>query len=314
MKSNPFDCNAHQYRYSALLALLVFLFSITTGCAQKEIQLYTGAIPNSKPTVDSFRMKGGVASKVSRPTLTIFLPDAAKANGAAVIVCPGGGYGALMMQTEGYNIAKYYQDHGVAAFVLKYRLPSELTMQDKSIGPLQDAQQAIRLVRMNAVEWKVDINRVGIMGFSAGGHLASTLSTHYAKSLIDNPEKSNLRPDFSLLVYPVISMGEKLGHSGSRVSLLGSNASVDAIKLFSNDEQVTSNTPPAFLIHSADDSVVDVDNSINYFQAMRRNKVPVELHVYPKGNHGFVLHMPIEEWMGLCLKWMERGGWLKGKD
>ena len=296
-----------------LSGLVLIFFAVTTGCAQKEIPLYTGAVPNSKPTADSFQIKGGVASKVSRPTLTMYLPPADKATGAAVVICPGGGYSVLMMQTEGYNIAQYFQSQGIAAFILKYRLPDDMTMQDKTIGPLQDAQQAIMMVRMNATEWNVDIKRVGIIGFSAGGHVASTASTHFDKAVIPNPENINLRPDFSILVYPVISLGDKLAHSGSRIKLLGRNPSAENVKLFSNEEQITANTPPAFLIHAADDNVVDVDNSVAYFEALRHNKVPAELHIYPKGNHGFVLRMPIEDWMSLVMKWMEGNGWVKGK-
>ena len=293
-----------------LLPVLCLVFLAITSCAQSEFPLYTGAIPNSKVTADSSRMQGGVASKVSRPTLTAFLPDADKATGAAVVICPGGGYGVLVMQGEGFNTAKYFQQKGIAAFVLKYRLPSDATMNDKSIGPLQDAQQAIRVVRMRAKEWNIDTARVGIMGFSAGGHLASTASTHFNEKLLPNPEGVNLRPAFSLLVYPVISMNDKLGHVGSTTALLGKNPSPEKVTMFSNDEQVTTNTPPAFLIHAADDNVVNVDNSINYFQALRKQKIPAELHIYPKGNHGFVLRWPADDWMSLCIRWMTESGWI----
>lgn len=290
-----------------------FVFTFHSTHAQKELPLYSGAIPNSIQTADSMIIKNGVVSKVSRPSLTLYLPDKEKANGSAVIICPGGGYGVLVMQKEGFNIALYFQQHGVAAFVLKYRLPDEAIMRDKSIGPLQDAQQAIKSVRMHAKDWGVDPGRVGIMGFSAGGHLAATASTHFTNAVIDNNENINLRPDFSLLVYPVISFTDKLGHGGSRKNLLGSDPAADKIKSFSNELQVNAQTPPAFLIHAADDNVVDVDNSIEYFEALRHNKVPAEMHIYPKGNHGFVLNIPIEDWMVLCMKWMDSSGWLTGK-
>lgn len=281
--------------------------------AQEEIALYRGTIPNAKQVADAEINKDGIASKVSRPSLTIFLPDKEKANGAAVIICPGGGYGVLMMQLEGIQTARYFQQRGVAAFVLKYRLPDDMTMQDKSMGPLQDAQQAIKRVRMQAREWNIDTARVGIMGFSAGGHLAATASTHFADEEIENGEKVSLRPDFSLLVYPVISMTDLLGHRGSRDNLLGKAPSPEKIKWFSNEEQVTTETPPAFLIQAADDRVVDVDNSIAYFEALRHHQVPAEMHIYPRGDHGFVLHIPIDEWMSLCLKWMSSNGWLEAK-
>ncbi len=273
--------------------------------AQTEIKLYAGAIPGEIVSTDSVINKENVFSKVSRPSLTVYLPRKEQATGAAVIICPGGGYSVLVLQTEGTNIALYLQQHGVAAFVLKYRMPSDAIMQDKSIGPLQDAQQAIRLVRNRATEWGVDAGRVGIMGFSAGGHLAATASTRYPTA--------ELRPAFSLLVYPVISMTDSLGHAGSRKNLLGNAPSEEKIKLFSNEYQVNDNTPPAFLIHAADDRVVDVDNSIAYFEALRHHHVPAELHVYPKGNHGFVLNIPIEDWMNLCMKWMNSNGWLTAK-
>ena len=281
--------------------------------AQKEIALYEGNIPNAISTADSSVMQDGIAFKVSRPSLTLYLPEPSKATGAAVIICPGGGYGALMMQKEGINTAFYFQQHGIAAFVLKYRLPDDKIMQDKTIGPLQDAQQAIRVVRIRAQEWNIDTGRVGIMGFSAGGHLAATASTHFRKAVIDNKENVTLRPDFSLLVYPVISMTDSLGHSGSRDALLGKHSSLRQIKKFSNELQVTPQTPPAFLIHAEDDDVVDVDNSIAYFESLRRNKIPAEMHIYPKGNHGFVLNLPVEDWMSLCVRWMNSNGWLTKK-
>ncbi|MEO5593699.1 MAG: alpha/beta hydrolase [Chitinophagaceae bacterium] len=295
------------------ILFVFFMLSAQHLYAQKEMDLYK-TIPNAIQTTDSVVLKEGVFSKVSRPSLTIYLPDPAKANGAAVVICPGGGYSVLVLQKEGTNIALYFQQHGIAAFVLKYRLPSDATMADKSIGPLQDAQQALKLVREHAKEWHLENNRIGIMGFSAGGHLASTASTHFEKAMIDNKENTSLRPDFSLLVYPVISMTDSLGHNGSRNNLLGKMPSAEQIKLYSNEQQVTAQTPPAFLIHSADDKVVDVDNSIAYFEALRHNKIPAEMHIYPKGNHGFVLNIPIDDWMSLCIKWMDSNGWLTKKQ
>ena len=298
--------------FNRRIYLLLFVFLIP-GCiylhAQKEMDLYGGAIPNASQTADSGLLQDGIASKVSRPSLTLYLPAEAKANGAAVIICPGGGYGVLVIQKEGFDIAAWFRDHGIAAFVLKYRLPSNVTMHDKSIGPLQDAQQAIKLVREHAKEWRIDGGRIGIMGFSAGGHLAATAATHFEKALIANDNNTSLRPDFSLLVYPVISMTDSLGHKGSRNNLLGKDASPEQIRWYSNELQVTAQTPPAFLIHAADDKVVDVDNSISYFEALRHRKIPVEMHIYPKGDHGFVLKIPVDDWMGLCMKWMDNNGW-----
>ncbi|MEP6748301.1 MAG: alpha/beta hydrolase [Bacteroidota bacterium] len=301
------------YIKTSAVLFVFFILGIVHLYAQKEMNLYKDQIPNAIHTADSVIVKDGVFSKVSRPSITMYLPDETKATGAAVVICPGGGYSVLVLQKEGTNIALYFQEQGIAAFVLKYRLPSDITMTDKSIGPLEDAQQAIKLVREHAKEWHIDNARIGVMGFSAGGHLASTASTHFDKSVIENKNNTSLRPDFSLLVYPVISMTDNLGHSGSRNNLLGKNPSAEQIKLYSNELQVTAQTPPAFLIHAADDKVVDVDNSIAYFEALRHKGVPAEMHIYPKGNHGFVLNIPIEDWMSLCIKWMNSNGWLTRK-
>ena len=299
-----------------LLPLVFFLMvAASTVLAQQVVPLYESTIPGalnvkSEETYDTAR---SLAFKVYQPTLTVYLPAKEKATGAAVIVCPGGGYGVLVIGKEGFDIAKYYAAHGVAAFVLKYRLPDSRIMKDKSIGPLQDAQRAIQLVRAHAVQWNVDPAKIGIMGFSAGGHLASTAGTHYSEALIRNTQNTSLRPDFMLLVYPVISMTDSLGHKGSRENLLGKNADVKKIQLFSNDQQVNAQTPPAFLIHAGDDKVVDVDNSISFYEALRRNKVPAEMHIYPKGDHGFVLNLPIDQWMSICLQWMDNSGIIPSK-
>lgn len=299
-----------------LLPLVFFLMvAASTVLAQQVVPLYESTIPGalnvkSEETYDTAR---SLAFKVYQPTLTVYLPAKEKATGAAVIVCPGGGYGVLVIGKEGFDIAKYYAAHGVAAFVLKYRLPDSRIMKDKSIGPLQDAQRAIQLVRAHAVQWNVDPAKIGIMGFSAGGHLASTAGTHYSEALIPNTQNTSLRPDFMLLVYPVISMTDSLGHKGSRENLLGKNADVKKIQLFSNDQQVNAQTPPAFLIHAGDDKVVDVDNSISFYEALRHNKVPAEMHIYPNGDHGFVLNLPIDQWMSICIQWMSNNGIIPSK-
>ena len=186
--------------------------------AQETIPLYPGPIPGSISTPDEEYQNenGEILYKISQPTITIFFPPKEKANGTAVIICPGGGYGVLVIKREGYEVAGKFNELGVAAFVLKYRLPSDVTMTDKSIGPLQDAQQAIKTVRERAAEWKVDPERIGIMGFSAGGHLAATAATHFNKIFIENPLKTSLRSDFMLLIYPVISLTDEIGHKGSR--------------------------------------------------------------------------------------------------
>lgn len=278
----------------------------------ETIPLYEGAaIPNAKPTPDQESAGPfGSITDVTRPTIEAFLPAKSKATGASVVIFPGGGYVGLSIGLEGAPIAEFLQDHGVAAFVVKYRLPSDATMEDKSIGPLQDAQQAIRLVREHAKEWHLDPAQVGVIGFSAGGHLASTLATHYSKALISNPDQLSLRPDFVILVYPVISMDARIAHMGSRIALLGQNPSDDQIKLFSNELQVTKDTPPTLILQAADDDLVDVDNSIAYFEALHHNDVPVDMTIFNKGEHGFFL-IPRDEWQSIIARWMEKHGWSK---
>jgi len=284
--------------------LMLILFSAVT--AQESMNLYPGVIPNSKQSdIKETGGSSGMFAGVTIPTLGIFLPEKEKSTGAAVIICPGGGYSVVVYQAEGIKTAKEFAKNGIAAFVLKYRLPNDLTMIDKKKGPLQDAQQAIKVVRENATQWGIDVHKVGIMGFSAGGHLASTAATHFKKALIENTDGTNLRPDYQILIYPVISMQDSLTHLDSRKKLLGDNPSKEIIDEFSNELQVDENTPPAYITHAGDDKVVDVDNSIVYYEKLRRHNVPAEMHIYPKGNHGFVLFHPTEEWMMPIFEWMK---------
>ena len=286
----------------AILLLLSFAVK-----AQEVINLYSGVIPNSKESniKETWNEKAGFYRNVINPTMQIYLPDEEKSNGTAVVICPGGGYSVVVFNAEGVRTAEEFAKNGVAAFVLKYRLPNDTTMIDKKIGPLQDAQQAIKIVRENAEKWGIDKNKIGIMGFSAGGHLASTEATHFDKAYIENDSGTSLRPDFQILVYPVISMQDTLTHAGSKLNLLGENPSQEITELFSNELQVDENTPQAYITHAGDDVVVNVDNSIIYYEALRHHKVPAEMHIYPKGNHGFVLFQPTEEWMKPIFKWLK---------
>jgi acetyl esterase/lipase len=188
-------------------------------------------------------------------------------------------------------------------------------MLHKEIGPLQDAQRAIQLVRQNYKEWNIDTNRVGIMGFSAGGHLASSAATHFNKTYIDNPGHINLRPDFQILLYPVISFKDSIAHMGSRENLIGKNAPVEMINEFSGEMQVTTNSPPAFLVHASDDKTVNVLNSIFYYEALIKNKVSAEMHIYEKGGHGFGLYNKTTKdiWIDRLDSWMQANGWLVRK-
>ena len=303
----------------SFLFLPLFLCMKLNVAAQKTAPLYTDSIPNSKMTPDEeTTSNNGVLtiSKVSRPTLTSYLPAKEKANGTAVIICPGGGYSVLAAAHEGSDVAKEFMKAGVAAFVLKYRIPDDATMVNKEIGPLQDAQQAIKTVREHAKEWNIDAARIGIMGFSAGGHLASTAGTHYNKAVIANTNNTSLRPDFMLLIYPVISFDDSIGHRGSRDNLIGKNPSGEKKKYYSNELQVTDDTPPTFLVHAGDDDVVNVENSIRFYKACLQHHVPVEMHLYQNGGHGFGMHLPKNKdlWMERCMNWMAANGWMKAAD
>lgn len=278
--------------------------------AQTVVPLYNGEIPYSKPVINretSFPGADGNPRirKVSEPTLTVFLPPKEKANGTAIIICPGGGYAHLSIIGEGHDVAKLLNEWGIAAFVLKYRLPDDSIMERKEIGPLQDAQRAIQLIRLNAKEWNVDPKKVGIMGFSAGGHLAATLGTHFKNSLIPNKARVNLRPDFLVLAYPVITVPDSL----SRVDkmFLGVNPSPEKVKNYLEEFKVTKQTPPAFLVHAKDDKAVNVNNSISFYNELQKNGVRAEIHLYEKGGHGFGLNnkMSEEKWTDWLKVWLK---------
>ena len=303
----------------------IFLLSILMGItgfnflkAQQVMDLYPGKIPGAKAIPAAYKEiqtlnKGKVTglSKVFHPTLAVYQPVKGKSNGTAVIICPGGGYSHLAIGHEGEEVALTFAKIGVTAFVLKYRLPEDSIMEDKSFAPLQDAEQAIYTIRQNAAKWGVDPAKVGIMGFSAGGHLASTLTVHYMDSKIANPEKISLRPDFAVLIYPVISFLSS-PHVGSMHNLIGKDGSQAQKEYFSNEMGVNANTPPSFLVHANDDDAVPVENSILFNQALVKNKVPVETHLYQAGGHGFGLHnkTTADEWFARLENWMKSNKFL----
>lgn len=294
-----------------LITLFLISMLLTANAQTDTIILYPNGVPGLKGaqiTEDS-QKSGGITrvKDITQPAVYVYQPKN-KTSDASVIICPGGGYGILAIDHEGYEIAQWFNDRGVTAFVLKNRLPQDELFENAEIRPLQDAQQAIRIIRKNAAEYGISPDKIGIMGFSAGGHLASTASTHFKTQVGEITDPSiSVRPDFSLLIYPVITFGSVNTHSGTRDNLVGANAPADKIYLYSNEKHVTSETPPTFLVSTTDDGV-SPENSISYYQACRNNKVPVEMHIYEKGGHGYALKKnglgPVETWMFRMEDWM----------
>ncbi len=264
--------------------------------AQQKITL--DLWPNGAP--DSNGLKGpesgnpnNVIGNVSHPTITVFVP--VNANGKAVLICPGGGYVALAMNHEGNAFGPWLNEQGIAAIVLKYRMPN-----GHPTIPGEDVEQAMRMIRLHATEWKIDPNKIGVMGFSAGGHLAATLATRF---------HADTRPAFQVLFYPVITMDAGYTHGGSRRELIGTNPSAETVKAWSNELQVKGNTPPAFIALSNDDDAVVPTNSINYYLALNRHHIPAELHVYPTGGHGWGFHDDFiykQEWTASLKRWLSK--------
>ncbi len=297
-----------------ILLLVVFALSGSILSAQNlRIPLWNKDIPNFKATNEvETRDTAGIVriGNVQIPDIEVYLPSTQNATGDAVIICPGGGYRILAYDWEGSDIAKFFNSKGIAAIVLKYRLPASESNIEPHKSPLLDAQRAMRLVRFHASEWNIMPDRIGIMGFSAGGHLASTLSTHFDAGdpgAEDPVDRLSCRPDFSILIYPVITFTSDFQHSGSKEALLGKNPEPELIKYYSNELQVTDQTPPAILIHSNDDKGVPVENSLAYFAALRKNNISASLHVYPYGGHGFSLAVGkgyLSTWPERVVEWL----------
>lgn len=290
-------------------SILLFLSAITvlTAIARAQtapIVLWENGAPNAV---------GNQPQDV--PTITPFPAPKDRATGAAVLVLPGGGYSRLSDVKEGSSVAEWLNSLGISAFVLKYRLGPRYNQPNQ----LLDAARALRTIRARAKEWNLDEKRLGILGFSAGGHLASTLATHFdagKPDAADAIERVSSRPDLHILIYPVITMGD-LTHAGSKKNLLGENPSADLIRLYSNELQVTPETPPAFLVHTTTDTAVPVENSLQYAAALRRAKVPFELHIYERGPHGFGLapNDPVlATWAARCADWLGVQGFTKAKS
>jgi len=295
--------------------LFLIVLSSSFACCQRHIIPLWGEneIPNQKETneLEIIEEKEIVIIKnVQNPTIEVYLPSKSIATGQAVILCPGGGYHVLAYDWEGTDFAKWLNSKGIAAFILKYRLPVSKSLIVPHKAPLMDAKRAIRMIRFNAEKWNVNPEKIGIMGFSAGGHLASTLATHFEdhENPSDSIDQLNARPDFSILVYPRVTMDTVYGQSSSRTALIGKNPSKDLVEYYSNELQVTSETPTTFLVHCSDDEGTPPINSILFYQALQKHKIPSELHIYPEGGHGFALANGkgrLESWTELLASWLK---------
>lgn len=292
----------------------LFLFQMTQA---QDIILPlwpAGKIPNYQKTDEVEKAESTDIiriHKVQSPEVAVFLPSKRTATGQAVIICPGGGYAYLAYNWEGTDVARLLTAKGITAIVLKYRLPNAKSNIVSYLSPLMDAKRAMRIVRANAAKWNINKNNVGIMGFSAGGHLASTLATHFDegdKNSKDSIEQQSSRPDFAVLIYPVITMNKTFTHMGSRNNLLGNNPDSSLVNLYSNELQVTPQTPPTFLVHATDDGAVPVENSLRFYEALKSHGVSAEMHIFPHGGHGFGLGLgnrELEVWPDLLVAWMK---------
>ncbi|MGE0079278.1 MAG: alpha/beta hydrolase [Bacteroidales bacterium] len=293
----------------------IVMMCLYASAQDMTIKLWENGVPGSKQ--DTSYKETTILNKqrprilkVTDPEIQIFIPDTNISTGTAILICPGGGYERLAIDHEGWDVAKWLNSMGITGIVLKYRLPSDAIMIDKTIGPLQDVQEAIRTIRRNAAKWNIDPNKIGVIGFSAGGHVAGIASTMYNEKVY-NTDTISARPDFSILIYSVLSM-QSFTHSGSKKNLLGDAPSQELTDKFSNELHVNKQTPPAFLVHSQDDKSVPVENSIRYFQALIKNSIPAELHIYEKGGHGYGLATDREttesSWPDACKKWLNQMG------
>jgi acetyl esterase/lipase len=293
-------------KYTRLLTgIALLLASSLLSAAEHQTELLW---PHGAPGA-----KGDAAQ--DKPSLTICLPAEGKANGAAVVICPGGGYGGLAMSYEGIDVGDWFSKQGITAFVLKYRLNGQGGYQHPI--PMHDAQRAMRFVRSHAADWKLDPHKIGIMGFSAGGHLAATVGTHFDAGdpqAADPIDRASCRPDFMILCYGVISMNDAYTHQGSKHNLLGDKPDPKLVENLSNETQVTAETPPTFLFHTNADNAVPAENSVYFYLALRKAKVPAELHIYETGNHGVGLAPKdpiLSSWPARLSDWLKVRGLLK---
>ena len=312
-------------RFASLTILVtIAIFAVPPQSLAKEppeMPLWPGDAPGAKvPKGAEESSKRGdvlIVGKIQKPTIRTYLPPAEKATGAAVVILPGGGYSIVAMAHEGYDVAKWLNSIGVAAIVVKYRVSNDPSYGYQHPVPLLDAQRAIRLTRSKAEEWGIDPDRIGVLGFSAGGHLASTTGTLFDRKLMvrdrDEIDRLSSRPDFMILIYPVISTTKPFGHAGSKRNLLGADPDPDLVRLLSSELNVTERTPPTFLVHAHNDPV-SPENSVYFYLALKDANVPAEIHLYESGGHGFGLGrngQPVATWPKRCEDWMRARGTLE---
>lgn len=297
------------------ILLLLLVITSHSSLAQETLPLYPGAIPGAidKPDAETTTVRENgviIVANISRPTITIYKGKGEGESwkkGMAVIIFPGGGYVINALQHEGHDVGRWLADHGITAFVVKYRVPDSACMTNPSTAPLQDAQQAIGWVREHTRQYGLHKKKIGVLGFSAGGHLAATASTKYRQPI---SHYRKVRPDFSVLIYPVISFTDSIGHIGSRDALLGKSPGQEMIRAWSNELLVDAKTPPAFLAHAKDDWV-NYKNSVMYADALKANKIPAELLLFEKGGHGYGMINPASEvqWPDALLQWLSKLKW-----
>ncbi|MFY0607304.1 MAG: alpha/beta hydrolase [Cyclobacteriaceae bacterium] len=284
--------------------LLIAMTSIPLDAQTILMPIWPNEIPNQRPTEESEIQETTDIlriSNVQNPTIEVFLPPKELATGQAALICPGGGYALLSYEREGTDVAKLLNAHGIAGIVLKNRLPKSKSNIVPHKSALMDAQEAMKTVRKNASKWNINTKQIGVIGFSAGGHLASTLGTH-------SDSDPNSKPNFMALIYPVISMDTSITHMGSRNNLLGQNPTAELVKMYSSELQITPNTPPTFLIHTTDDGAVPVENSLRFYEGLKSQSIPVEMHIYPIGGHGFGLAEDrgnLANWSKIMIDWMK---------
>lgn len=312
--------------YSFLLIQWIFIFQLSVYINthaqvpvlenQQEIALWPGIPPGSEnlnleevvvERSDDSLIQNRLINNIGKPLIVPYIPE--KPNGSAILICPGGAYYYLSYDKEGIDIAQWFNSIGITAFILKYRLPAEGYPDGKKV-PLMDAQRALRMIRSNADSWGIDTAKIGVIGFSAGGHLASSLGTLYQKNVyedLDQTDQESARPDFMILMYPVISMKDSITHAGSKKNLLGEFPDDDVVFQFSTDLQVDNATPPTFIVHASDDKAVIPENSLLFYRALLKANVPAELHMFEKGGHGFGIRQatgPVSSWTLLCEQWL----------